>query len=150
MYFGNTYHSNAMYKICIIVPTLVISTSAHSSTLWHYRFGHVNFMKTFSMKMIGLLSNFGCDKLEKREVFLHAKITRNPFPNVTWSTNLLDLIHSDACDFKSFMIRDGMTSSPSSMTIIASTMCTYWSQKMNFLASSFSLGLEWRSNLEIQ
>jgi len=32
----------------------------------------------------------------------------SPFPNVTRSTNLLDLIRSDTYDFKSFMTRSGM------------------------------------------
>lgn len=37
-----------------------------------------------------------------------AKITRKPFLNVTRSTNLLDLIHSNTYDFKSFVTRCNM------------------------------------------
>jgi len=60
------------------------------------------------MKKLGLLQNCGGNKPEKCEVCIQAKITRKPFPPVTRSTNLLDLIHSNTCDFKIFVTRGGM------------------------------------------
>jgi len=62
----------------------------------------------FNMKKLDVLPNYGGDKLEKCEVCIHAKIIRKLFSNVIRSTNLLDLIHSDTCDFKSFMTKGSM------------------------------------------
>jgi len=111
MFFGNAYRTVGMYKISTIVFTSVInelSTSEYSSTLWHKKLGHVNYRKMLNMKKLGLLQNCGGNKSEKCEVYIQAKITRKPFPTVTRSTNLLDLIHSDTCDFKTFVTRGGM------------------------------------------
>ena len=107
MYFGNAYRTDGMYKISIIISTSIIneiSTSEHSSTLW-YRLGHANYRKILNMKKLCLLQNCGDNKPEKCEVCIQTKITRNPFPSVTRSTNLMYLIHSDTSDFKTFVIR---------------------------------------------
>ena len=111
IYFGNTYRTDGIYKINTIVSTSVIneiSSFMYSSTLWHNRLGHVNYKKMLNMKKLGLLQNCGGNKPEKCEVCVQAKITRKPFPTVTRSTNLLNLIHSNTCDFESFMTRSGM------------------------------------------
>ena len=102
MNFDNAYRTDSMYKISTIVPNSVIndiSTSTYFSTLWHNRLGHINYMKIFNMKMLGLLPNYRGDKPEKYEVCLQVMFTLKPFSNITRSTNLLDLIHSDTCDF---------------------------------------------------
>jgi len=111
MYFGNDYRTDGMYKISTIVPISVIneiSTAEYSSTLWHNRLGHVNYRKMLNMKKSGLLQNCEGNKPEKCKVCIQGKITRKPFPTVTGSTNLLDLIHSDTCDFKTFVTRGDM------------------------------------------
>jgi len=111
MYFGNIYHTNDMYKINTTILTSVIneiSNSAYSSTLWHTRLCHIDYSKIFNMKKLGLLPNCGVISLKKCEFCAHTKITRKLFPNITRSTNLLDLIHSDTCDFKRFATRGGM------------------------------------------
>ena len=59
------------------------------------------------MEKLGLLPKCGGNKPDKCEVCVQAKLTRKPFSSVTRSTNLLDLIHSDTCDFKSFVTRGG-------------------------------------------
>ena len=114
-------------KISTTVPTSVIneiSTSLYSFTLLHNRLGHVNYKKMANMKKLGLLPNREGHKPEKYEVYVQSKITRKPFSNVTRSTNLMNLIHSDTCDLKSFVIRGGIKYFiPSSTTILASAMC---------------------------
>ena len=81
----------------------------------------------FNMKKLGLLLNCEDDKFEKFRVRIQTKITRKPFTNVKRITNMMDLIHSDSCDFKSFVtIVTWSTSSLSSTTILASVICTYW------------------------
>ena len=57
---------------------------------------------------LGILPKCEDDKPSNCEVCVQAKITRKPFPSVTRSTELLDLIHSDTCDLKSFVTRGGM------------------------------------------
>jgi len=111
IYFGNTYRTDGIYKINTIVSTSVIneiSSFMYSSTLWHNRLGHVNYKKMLNMKKLGLLQNCGGNKPKNFEVCVQAKITKKPFSKVIRSTNLLDLIHSDTCDFKSFVTRGGM------------------------------------------
>lgn len=111
-YFGNAYRCDGMFKMSIITPTSAvineISDSAYSSVLWHNRLGHVNFRKMLDMKKTGLLPNCGGDKPKKCEICAQTKLTRKPFPSVTRSTELLELIHSDTCDFRSFATRAGM------------------------------------------
>ena len=99
-----------LYQSTIVPGTAinVIFTSEYSSVLWHNRLGHVNFRKMSNMKKLGIPPKYGDDKPRKCEVCIHAKIIRKPFPSVTRSTELLDLIHSDTCDFKSFVTRGGM------------------------------------------
>jgi len=60
------------------------------------------------MKNLNLLQNCGGNKARNGEVCIQAKIIRKPFPTVTRSINLLDLIDSDTCDFKTFMTRGVM------------------------------------------
>jgi len=111
MYFGNAYSTDGMYKISTIVSTSIIneiSNFEYSSTLWHNRLGHVNYMKMLNTNKLGLLHNCGGNKPAKCEVCIQAKITRKPFLTVKMSTNLLELIYSDTCDFKAFVTRGGM------------------------------------------
>ncbi|XP_020263201.1 uncharacterized protein LOC109839181 [Asparagus officinalis] len=81
----DAYRIDSMYKISTIAPNLVINKvfpSAYSTALWG-------------------------NKHEKCEVCAQAKLTKKSFSSVVRSTNLLDLIHSDTCDFKSFVTRGG-------------------------------------------
>ena len=110
MYFDNAYRTDGMYKISTSAPNPIVNevfSSAYSSVLWHNRLGHVNYRKLSSMEKLGLLPKCGGNKPEKCEVCAQAKLTRKSFSSVTRSTNLLDLIHSDTCDFKSFVTRGG-------------------------------------------
>jgi len=111
MYFGNAYRTDGMYKLSTIVLTSVIneiSTFVYSSTLWHNKLGHVNYRKMLNVKKLGLLQNCEGNKPKKCEVCIQTKITKKLFSNVTSSTNLLDQIHSNMFDFKSFATRGSM------------------------------------------
>ena len=124
MYFDNANYTDGMYKINTTIPNSIINeifTSLYSSTLWHNRLGQVN----YRLKKLCLLSNRGSNKPKKCEVCVYTKITKKSFSNVTRCTNMLDLIDSDTCDFKSFVTRGGMKYFfPFIDDILASAMCT--------------------------
>ena len=154
MYFAcNAYHIDGMLKISTIAPTLVIneiSTSLYSSTLWHNRLGHVNYRKMFNMKK-AYFQTVGVISLKKYEVGVQAKITKKFFPNVTRTTNLLDLIHSDTCDFKSLVTRGSMKYFITFFNNHSRFCHVYLlTQKMKPLVSLLSFVIEWRSNLGVQ
>ena len=64
IYFDNAYHTDGMYKISTTIPSVIneISTSAHSSTLWHNKLDHVNYR--FSIKKLGLFPSLGVISLK--------------------------------------------------------------------------------------
>ena len=71
-----------------------------SPTLWHCRLGHLNYRKLNEMHKLELLHVLNSN-IDKCNTCMLTKITRNPFPKVKRSTRMLELIHSDVCDFHS-------------------------------------------------
>lgn len=55
-----------------------------------------------------LISKFGYKEVEKCKVYAQKKIIRRPLKRVKRSTVLLELVHSDNCDFKQFSKKAGM------------------------------------------
>ena len=45
------------------------------------------------------------DYSDKCEICIQAKLTKEPFPRAERNTNLLDLIHSDICEFNGVLNR---------------------------------------------
>ncbi len=69
-------------------------------SLWHSRLGHVNYAKMAAMSKQDLIPT--CDiKNDNCKTCMLNKITRTPFRKVERSSNILELIHSDLCDFHS-------------------------------------------------
>ena len=66
--------------------------------LWHARLGHVNFRRMHEMSKDGLIPPFDVG-VEKCKTCMLTKITKQPFQNVIRKSNVLELIHSDLCDF---------------------------------------------------
>ena len=94
----------------VVTPTSVInetSTSLYSYTLWQ-QIKSCKLQENIQYEEVRFTSKLWGNKPKKCEAYVQAKITRKPFPNVTRSTSLLDLIHSDTCNFKSFVTRGGM------------------------------------------
>ncbi|GJS43237.1 zinc finger, CCHC-type containing protein [Tanacetum coccineum] len=68
------------------------------SKLWHARLGHVHYQRLHDMSKDNLIPSF--DKnMEKCNTCMLTKITRQPFKDIKRNSVLLELIHSDLCDF---------------------------------------------------
>lgn len=60
------------------------------------------------MHKLGYISDCGGENSNKYEICIQAKITKNPFLSVSRDTaDVLALVHTDICDFKSFTTRGG-------------------------------------------
>lgn len=53
------------------------------------------------------LPKFDIDSNHKCEIFVEAKLSKTLFYSIKRSTEPLELIHSDTCDFKSIQTRGG-------------------------------------------
>ena len=68
--------------------------------LWHLKLAHVNFGKVSFMSKHELIPL--CEqKSENCKTCMLNKITRAPFKSVQRKSEILELIHSDLCDFHS-------------------------------------------------
>ena len=107
LFIGRGYLCNGMFKLSISkVVTSVYMTCAQGSvpsegtvsSLWHARLGHVHYQRMHDMSKSGLIPEFDMN-IEKCKTCMLTKITRQPFPGVQRESSMLDLIHSDLCDF---------------------------------------------------
>lgn len=97
------YAANDANKI--IKPSTYLT---ESSDLWHSRLGHVNYRSLHRISKLGLLPNFKTSEKIKCETCIESKFARQTFKSVfDRSNDLLELIHSDLCDFKSTPTRGG-------------------------------------------
>ncbi|KAK8950761.1 hypothetical protein KSP39_PZI003380 [Platanthera zijinensis] len=107
-YFGCAYLINGMYRLSLNNDSIhQISSNLIDPKLLHNRLGHVNYRK---MLELAKSHNIPLDlsiRFDKCEVCAQTKITRKPFRSVSRSTKLLELIHSDLCDFRSHVTRGG-------------------------------------------
>lgn len=89
VFVGLSYLCNNMFKLSIIngVKDSVYVVN-HDSSLWHFRLGHVNYRKLYSMSKFDLIPPFDLN-IEKCRTCMLTKITRNPFPHVERTTSLL-------------------------------------------------------------
>ena len=79
-----------------------------SFNLWHARLGHVNKRSIHRMVNLNLLPKFDINMHEKCEVCSESKFARQSFKSIQERSNeLLSLIHSDLCDFKTIPTRGG-------------------------------------------
>ena len=112
VFVGKGYSCNGMFKLSInkvndiSVYSLASTSSTCSYFLWHGRLGHVNHKVLKFMSKDGLISYNDLEN-KKCETCVQAKITRLPFPKVERQTQMLDLVHSDVCEFNDFLTRGG-------------------------------------------
>ncbi|KAJ9556386.1 hypothetical protein OSB04_011000 [Centaurea solstitialis] len=109
-FIGLGYFCYGMFRLNVLIPfsddndCLLINSSSNDSSkiddnmLWHARLGHVNFRRMLEMSKYGLIPLFDIG-VEKCKTCMLTKITKQPFHCVIQKSNLLDLIHSDLCDF---------------------------------------------------
>ena len=66
--------------------------------LWHLRLRHINFSKVSFMFKNDLIPQYFQQSHNCKTCMLN-KITRTPFKSVERKSKILDLLHSDHCDF---------------------------------------------------
>ena len=74
--------------------------------VWHGRLCHINNKYMKNMSGLGLISKLE-NELEKCEICSITKITRKPHKSIERNTELLELIHSDICEFEGHLTRGG-------------------------------------------
>ncbi|KAI3731774.1 hypothetical protein L1987_62963 [Smallanthus sonchifolius] len=108
-FVGFGYLCNGMFKLNINVPFDVESVCMASSSisnvdqvskLWHARLGHVNYFRMKEMSKMSLILAFDTHD-NKCHTCKLTKITRKPFKDVKRDSKVLELVHSDLCDFHS-------------------------------------------------
>ena len=114
MYVGKSYMSNGLFKLNVmtVVPTIINNNTSssnllESSNLWHGRLGHVNYEFLRTLIYIECLPKFDIASNHKCEICVEAKLSKTLFHSIERSTEPLELIHSDFCDFQSIQTRGG-------------------------------------------
>ncbi|GKB62280.1 zinc finger, CCHC-type containing protein [Tanacetum coccineum] len=74
------------------------SSTVVNSSLWHARLGHVHYKRILEMSKDDLIPAID-ENLKKYTTCMLTKITRQPFKSITRKSAILELIHSDLCDF---------------------------------------------------
>ena len=112
IYVGKSYISDSLFKMNLMtVVSFIINKNTsssyllESSNLWHGRLGHVNYGSLRRLINMECLSKFDIDSNHKCEICVEAKLFKTPFHSIEKSTEPLELIHSDICDFKLIQTR---------------------------------------------
>ena len=97
------FHLNIINKIScdksiFALSSVNSSSKIDDSMLWHARLGHVNFRRIHQMSKDNLIPTINVNT-EKCKTCMLTKITKQHFPNVKRNYVILDLIHTDICDF---------------------------------------------------
>ena len=104
---GKGYACDGMFKLN--VENNKASTSSvymlSSINFWHACFCHINSRYVGIISSLELIPKLSKD-FEKCETCSQAKITKRPHKNVVRNTELLELIHSDLCEFEGILTRD--------------------------------------------
>jgi hypothetical protein len=104
-FVGFGYLCNGMFMLNLqrnddIMNVVNACSDIAPSDLWHARLGHVHFRCLLLMSKGELIPSFDVTNSACYICQLN-KITRQPFPGVKRSSSVLELIHSDLCDFHS-------------------------------------------------
>ncbi|GKB92753.1 zinc finger, CCHC-type containing protein [Tanacetum coccineum] len=98
------YYNNGMFMLNLNkVPddsdsVYMSSSTVVNSSLWHARLGHVHYKRMLEMSKDDLIPVID-ENPEKCTTCMLTKITRKPFQSITRKSVILELIHSDLCDF---------------------------------------------------
>ena len=105
---GKGYACDGMFRLN--VENNKASTSSvymlSSINFWHARLCHINSKYVGIMSGLGLIPRLSKD-FEKCETCSQAKITKRPHKSVVRNTELLELIHSNLCEFEGILTRGG-------------------------------------------
>ena len=107
VFVGKGYSCEGMYKLSLDINKIMNSAYiVDSFDTWHARLAHLNFRSLKYMSKHGLISYSNISH-EKCEICIQAKITKKPFPKAERNTQILDLIHSDICEYNGNLTRGG-------------------------------------------
>ncbi|GJS93475.1 zinc finger, CCHC-type containing protein [Tanacetum coccineum] len=104
VFVGFGYYNNEMFMLNLNkVPNDSGSVYMSSSTivntsLWHARLGHVHYKRMLEMSKDDLIPAID-ENTGKCNTCMLTKITRQPFKSIIRKSVILELIHSDLCDF---------------------------------------------------
>ena len=108
LFVGKGYACDGMFKLNI--ENNISSTNSvymlSFMNFWHARLCHINNRYVGIMSTIGLIPRLTKD-IEKCEACSQAKITKRPHKNVERNTELLELIHTNLCEFEGKLTRGG-------------------------------------------
>ncbi|KAH9722428.1 hypothetical protein KPL70_006731 [Citrus sinensis] len=106
LFVGKGYSCDGMYKLSINNNNINLAYIVESCDVWHARLAHLNFRSLKYMSKHGLI-NCNDVKGHKCEICIQAKITKKPFPKAERNTQILDLIHTDICEYNGILTRGG-------------------------------------------
>nr|GEU37667.1 zinc finger, CCHC-type [Tanacetum cinerariifolium] len=105
VFVGFGYYNNGMFMLNLNkVPddsdSVYMSSfsTVVNTTLWHARLGHVHYKRMLEMSKDELIPSID-ENSDKCTTCMLTKITRKPFKSITRKSVILELIHSDLCDF---------------------------------------------------
>ena len=113
MHVGKGYLADGLFKLNVMFTNdknkdKVSAYMVDSYNLWHSRLGHVNLKSLHRMVHLSIILKFEIDFKKKCELCVEYKFARQSYKYVQERSNeLLGLIHSDLCDFKSIPTSDG-------------------------------------------
>ena len=101
LFMGNGYACDGMFKLNI--ENNKVSTSSvymfSSVNFWHACLCHINSRYVRIISSLGLIPRLSKD-FEKWETYSQAKTTKRLHKSIVRNTKLLELIHSDLCEFE--------------------------------------------------
>ncbi|GKA88588.1 zinc finger, CCHC-type containing protein [Tanacetum coccineum] len=105
VFVGFGYYNNGMFMLNLNkVPDnsdsvyMSSSSTVVNSSLWHARLGHVHYKRMLEMSKDDLIPAIN-ENPEKCTTCMLTKITRKPFQSIKRKSVILELIHSNLCDF---------------------------------------------------
>ncbi|GJU89678.1 zinc finger, CCHC-type containing protein [Tanacetum coccineum] len=104
VFVGFGYYNNGMFMLNLNkVPddsdsVYMSSSNVVNSSLWHARLGHAHYKRMLEMSKDDLIYAID-ENSEKCTTCMLTKIARKPFQSITRKPVILELIHSDLCDF---------------------------------------------------
>ncbi|GKB46774.1 zinc finger, CCHC-type containing protein, partial [Tanacetum coccineum] len=104
VFVGFGYYNNDMFMLNLNKvhndshSVYMSSSTIVNSSLWHARLGHVYYKRMLEMSKDDLIPVID-ENPEKCTTYMLTKITRQPFKSITRKSVILELIHSDLCDF---------------------------------------------------
>ena len=108
LFVGKGYACDGMFKLNVENNKASISSiyMLSSVNFWHAHLCHINSRYVGIMSSLGLIPRLSKD-FEKCETCSQAKITKRSHKIAVRNIKLLELIHSDLCEFEGILTRGG-------------------------------------------